>query len=70
MCVLGKENKNCKEVKEKILQDLPLRVNDYKHISVYLFFFLCVYIFLNFQNWDHIRTVLLLFFFPKLKYFS
>lgn len=44
MCILGKENKNCKEVKEKILQILSLRVNDYKHTGVYIFFS-CVFVF-------------------------
>lgn len=44
MCILGKEKKNGKEVKEKILQILSLRVNDYKHIGI-IFFFSCVFVF-------------------------
>lgn len=36
------------------------------NIVVYILFFLCVYIFLNFKNWPHIRTELLLVIFsPK-----
>lgn len=60
MYILEKKHRNSKS--KKIFHIPPPRLNDCKHTSIYFFSFVCIF-FLNFQNWDHIRKVLLLFIF-------
>ena len=54
------------KLKKKIPYILLPQVNNYTHSGIYFIFPMCIYIFLNFQNWPHIRTELLLVIFsPK-----